>query len=118
VSRHANTGYDLRCQAICLIWLPTFVDIAGGPKGDGLKKEIEAGNAEMDLTKESAEPNRNQANHWKTAKTQVAIIFGAALPWAKRGAKRKRASRLSMADPQQSLPAHASVNFRRPHFES
>jgi hypothetical protein len=24
-------------------WLPTFVDIAGGPKGDGLKKQIEAG---------------------------------------------------------------------------
>jgi arylsulfatase len=26
-----------------LDWLPTLVDIAGGPKGDGLKKEIEAG---------------------------------------------------------------------------
>jgi Sulfatase len=26
-----------------LDWLPTFVDIAGGPKGDGVKKEIEAG---------------------------------------------------------------------------
>ena len=26
-----------------LDWLPTFVDIAGGPKGDGLKKKIEAG---------------------------------------------------------------------------
>ena len=26
-----------------LDWLPTFVDIAGGPKGDGLKKQIEAG---------------------------------------------------------------------------
>ena len=26
-----------------LDWLPTFVDIAGGPKGDGLKKEIETG---------------------------------------------------------------------------
>ena len=24
-------------------WLPTLVDIAGGPKGDGLKKQIEAG---------------------------------------------------------------------------
>ena len=24
-------------------WLPTFVNIAGGPKGDGLKKQIEAG---------------------------------------------------------------------------
>src|SRR5690348_6694678 len=26
-----------------LDWLPTFVDIAGGPKGDGLKKQIEKG---------------------------------------------------------------------------
>src|SRR6201987_4260224 len=26
-----------------LDWLPTFVNIAGGPKGDGLKKQIEAG---------------------------------------------------------------------------
>jgi arylsulfatase len=26
-----------------LDWMPTFVEIAGGPKGDGLKKEIEAG---------------------------------------------------------------------------
>src|SRR4051794_7294708 len=27
-----------------LDWMPTFVDIAGGPKGDALKKQIEAGN--------------------------------------------------------------------------
>jgi len=26
-----------------LDWMPTFVDIAGGPQGDGLKKKIEAG---------------------------------------------------------------------------
>ena len=26
-----------------LDWLPTLVDIAGGPKGDGLKEQIEAG---------------------------------------------------------------------------
>src|SRR5262249_13644196 len=26
-----------------LDWVPTFVDIAGGPKGDDLKKQIEAG---------------------------------------------------------------------------
>jgi arylsulfatase len=26
-----------------LDWLPTFVEIAGGPKGDGLKKQIEQG---------------------------------------------------------------------------
>ena len=26
-----------------LDWLPTFVELAGGPKGDDLKKQIEAG---------------------------------------------------------------------------
>ncbi len=26
-----------------LDWMPTFVEVAGGPKGDGLKKQIEAG---------------------------------------------------------------------------
>src|SRR4029434_11056054 len=26
-----------------LDWLPTFVEIAGGPKGDGLKEQLEAG---------------------------------------------------------------------------
>ena len=26
-----------------LDWVPTLVDIAGGPKGDGLKQQIEAG---------------------------------------------------------------------------
>jgi arylsulfatase len=26
-----------------LDWMPTFVEIAGGPKGDGLKKKIESG---------------------------------------------------------------------------
>ena len=26
-----------------LDWVPTFVDIAGGPKGDGLKSQIEGG---------------------------------------------------------------------------
>ena len=29
--------------AVLLSWLPTFVNLAGGPKGDGLKMQIEAG---------------------------------------------------------------------------
>ena len=36
-----NTVKDQMFAA--LDWLPTFVDIAGGPKGDGLKRQIEAG---------------------------------------------------------------------------
>ena len=43
-------GRDTSSRAQCknqlfaaLDWVPTLVDIAGGPKGDGLKKQIEAG---------------------------------------------------------------------------
>jgi len=36
-----GTVYDQMFAA--LDWLPTLVDIAGGPKGDGLKQQIEAG---------------------------------------------------------------------------
>jgi arylsulfatase A-like enzyme len=40
---HIKPGTVLNDIFASLDWLPTFVDIAGGPKGDGLKKEIEAG---------------------------------------------------------------------------
>jgi arylsulfatase len=40
---HIKPG-TVKSQMFALLdWLPTFVDIAGGPKGDGLKKQIEAG---------------------------------------------------------------------------
>jgi arylsulfatase len=40
---HIKPG-TVKTQMFALLdWLPTFVDIAGGPKGDGLKKQIEAG---------------------------------------------------------------------------
>jgi arylsulfatase A-like enzyme len=40
---HIKPGTILNQIFASLDWVPTFVDIAGGPKGDGLKKEIEAG---------------------------------------------------------------------------
>ncbi len=40
---HIKPGTSLNQMFSSLDWVPTFVDIAGGPKGDGLKKEIEAG---------------------------------------------------------------------------
>ncbi|BCP51490.1 arylsulfatase [Kaistia sp. 32K] len=40
---HIKPGTVLTEIFASLDWLPTLVDIAGGPKGDGLKKEIEAG---------------------------------------------------------------------------
>ena len=40
---HIKPGTVLTDIFASLDWLPTFVDIAGGPKGDGLKKQIEAG---------------------------------------------------------------------------
>ena len=40
---HIKPGTVFNQMFASLDWLPTFVDIAGGPKGDGLKKEIEGG---------------------------------------------------------------------------
>jgi len=40
---HIKPGTLFKDIFASLDWLPTFVDIAGGPKEDGLKKEIEQG---------------------------------------------------------------------------
>ena len=40
---HIKPGTVKNQLFAALDWVPTFVDIAGGPKGDGLKKQIEAG---------------------------------------------------------------------------
>jgi arylsulfatase A-like enzyme len=40
---HIKPGQTTNEMFAALDWLPTLVDIAGGPKGDGLKKQIEAG---------------------------------------------------------------------------
>src|SRR5690242_18614217 len=40
---HIKPGTVKNQLFAALDWMPTFVDIAGGPKGDALKKQIEAG---------------------------------------------------------------------------
>jgi arylsulfatase len=40
---HIKPGTVYKEMFASLDWLPTFVDIAGGPKGDGLKNQIEGG---------------------------------------------------------------------------
>ena len=40
---HIKPGTVLNEMFAALDWVPTFVEIAGGPKGDGLKKQIEKG---------------------------------------------------------------------------
>jgi len=40
---HISPGTVKTQLFAALDWLPTFVDIAGGPNGDGLKRQIEAG---------------------------------------------------------------------------
>ncbi|MGE5713716.1 MAG: sulfatase-like hydrolase/transferase, partial [Betaproteobacteria bacterium] len=41
---HIKPGTVMNQLFAALDWLPTFVNIAGGPKGDGLKTKIEGGN--------------------------------------------------------------------------
>ena len=40
---HIRPGTVKNQLVASLDWMPTFAEIAGGPKGDGLKKQIEAG---------------------------------------------------------------------------
>src|SRR5262249_11601948 len=40
---HIKPGTVYKEMFAALDWVPTLVDIAGGPKGDGLKQQIEAG---------------------------------------------------------------------------
>ena len=40
---HIKPGRSRTSMFAALDWVPTLVDIAGGPKGDALKKQIEAG---------------------------------------------------------------------------
>ena len=40
---HIKPGTVFNEMFAALDWMPTLVEIAGGPKGDGLKKQIEAG---------------------------------------------------------------------------
>src|SRR5262249_9795100 len=40
---HIKPGTVLTQMFAALDWMPTLTEIAGGPRGDGLKKEIEAG---------------------------------------------------------------------------
>ena len=40
---HIKPGTIYKEMFASLDWVPTLVDIAGGPKGDGLKKQIEGG---------------------------------------------------------------------------
>jgi arylsulfatase len=41
---HIKPGTIFTDMFAALDWLPTLVEIAGGPEGDGLKKQLEAGN--------------------------------------------------------------------------
>ena len=48
-----------------LDWLPTFVEIAGGPKGDALKQQIEKG-AYPGIVKATLDGvNQNRLSHWQ-----------------------------------------------------
>ena len=61
-----------------LDWLPTFVDIAGGPKGDELKKQIEAGNIPASSRRRSTAST--SATTWKASRRSRRATSSSIIP--------------------------------------
>ena len=62
-----------------LDWLPTLVDIAGGPKGDGLKKQIEGGTY-PGIVKTHARWRSTSATSWKASRKSRHAIRSSTTP--------------------------------------
>ena len=60
-----------------LDWLPTFVEIAGGPKGDGLKQRIEAGSIPgiVKTTLDGVEPDRLSERQVREVGTRPLLVL-------------------------------------------
>ena len=68
---HIKPGTVLNDIFASLDWLPTFVDIAGGPKGDGLKKQIEAGTYPGIVKTTLDGFDQTRLSHWQVGKVRA-----------------------------------------------
>jgi arylsulfatase A-like enzyme len=64
---HIKPGTVKNQMFSALDWVPTLIDIAGGPKGDGLKKQIEAGQY-PGIVKTTRSTASTSATTWKAGR--------------------------------------------------
>ena len=62
---HIKPGTVLNDIFSSLDWVPTFVEIAGGPKGDGLKKQIETGQISRHRQDHARWCQPDRLSHWQ-----------------------------------------------------
>ena len=68
---HIKPGVWTNQMFAALDWVPTFVDIAGGPKGDGLKQQIEAGKY-SGIVKTTLDGFDQRTSSWASRKSRCA----------------------------------------------
>src|SRR5256886_8608844 len=108
-----------------LDWVPTLVDIAGGPKGDGLKKQIEAGQYPGIVKTTLDGFNQRDYLEGKSAKSarDVFFYFSGATPSAVRYKNWKMYYNMSQPGPagwiMPLVPFHFTLvdNIKRDPFE-
>ena len=122
---HIKPGTVKNQLFAALDWLPTFVDIAGGPKGEGLKKQIEAGSY-PGIVKTTLD-GLNQRDYLEdksaTSARDVFFYYSAATPSAVRYKNWKMYYTMSQPGPagwiMPLIPFHFTLvqNIKRDPFE-
>ena len=83
---HIKPGTVMNDMFASLDWMPTFVDIAGGPKGDDLNKQIMAGKYPGDRQDQAPGSQPARLYHGQSAKSarDTFFYYGGATPSAVR----------------------------------
>ncbi len=123
---HIKPGTVFNDIFASLDWVPTFVDIAGGPKGDGLKKQIEAGSYKgiVKTTLDGHDQTDYLTGKSPKAATDVFFYYSGANPSAVRYKNWKIYFTMVSDDPAGflagALPYHWAqvVNIKRDPFET
>jgi arylsulfatase A-like enzyme len=123
---HIKPGTVYNQLFAALDWLPTLVDIAGGPKGDGLKKQIEAGQYPgiVKTTLDGFDQRDYLDGNSKTSARDYFFYFSGATPSAVRYKNWKMYYTMSQPGPAgwilPLIPFHFTLvqNIKRDPFET
>ena len=123
----AHHAYVTKCRhvAMTMDWLPTLVDVAGGPKGDELKKQIEAGgyNGIVKTTLDGFDQRAYLEGTSDTSARDVFFYYSGATPSAVRYKNWKMYYTMSQPGPEgwilPLVPFHFTLvqNIKRDPFE-